>query len=492
MDSRRLASVVDFLLESRDDYRPHQVVVARHGRRVLDVALYPFPSGVRHDLASVGKVITGTLIGIAIDKGFIASAEEKVLGFFPDLEIANRDARKEALTIADLLAQRSGIDYGPDGAGCAAVMSSSNPVQATLDRPMLLEPGAMFEYCSANTHLAAAVLARATGVTPLELADRYLFGPLRIKGVVWETDPQGINVGSGGQILLPLDLAKLGELYLRGGVWEGQQVVSKAWVGRATSPVPGAFPPSWPVDSQVGFHWVIYPDHYEAGGSGGQNVFVSPEHDLVLVVLAGGGQPYHGCQYPNVLASQVYPRVCRAILADSPLPANPSGVAALAARVATAAEPAQGPPSPVPPLPATAGTISGKRFVLEENPLALDAFTLSFPGGSEATIEIEGEEKVTLKVGLEWIGISYLALSRVHPRKARLRPPKGWRRASGVVCGHHAAGPERPFRRVGALQAPRGAALPCPAGLPDRATPRSQEILERAPPVRPPQCQRER
>lgn len=402
MDSRGLANaVVGFLLENRDDYRPHQVIVVRHGHRVLDVTFYPFPSGVRHDLASVGKTITGTLIGIAIDKGFIASAEERVLSFFPDRQVANRDARKEAMTIADLLAQRSGIDYDEDGSGCADAEGSPDPVQATLDLPMRYDPGAVFEYCSANTHLAAAVLANATGMTPLELADRYLFRPLRIRDVIWETDPQGVNIGSGGQILLPLDLAKLGELYLRRGVWEGQRIVSGEWVERATSPVPGAFPPSWPADSKVGFHWVIYPDHVEAGGSGGQNVFVSQVHDLVLVVLAGGGQPYHGCQYPAVLASQVYARVLSTIRSEQPLPPNPSAVAALATRVATAARPNQGSPSPVPPMPAMARVISGKRFVLEGNPIALSAFTLSFPGGSEATLVVEGEQTVTLQVGLD-------------------------------------------------------------------------------------------
>lgn len=402
MDSRGLANaVVGFLLESRDDYRPHEVIVVRHGRRVLDVVFYPFPSGVRHDLASVGKMITGTLVGIAIDKGFIASAEEKVLSFFPDLQVANRDARKEAMTIADLLAQRSGIDYNEDGSGCAAAQGSPDPVQATLDRPMRYEPGAMFEYCSANTHVAAAVLAKATGMTPLEFANQQLFGPLRITDVIWETDPQGINDGSGGQVLLPLDLAKLGQLYLDEGAWKGHQVVSREWVHRATSPVPGAFPPSWPADSQVGFHWVVYPDHVEAGGSGGQNVFVSPAHDLVLVVLAGGGQPYHGCQYPAVLASQVYARVLSTIRSEPPIPPNPSAVVALAAQVATAARPNQGSPGTVPPMPAMARAISGRRFVLESNPVALNAFTLSFPGGSEATLVVEGEQTVTLQVGLD-------------------------------------------------------------------------------------------
>jgi CubicO group peptidase (beta-lactamase class C family) len=405
MDSFTLAAAVAFLTQCRLDYRPHQVVVVRHGRRVLDVALYPFSQGLRHDIASVGKMVTGTLIGIAIDRGFIASVDEPVLGFFPDRQIANRDARKEALTIAHLLAQRSGLYHGDDGSHTLediAMEASPDWVQWILDRPMAEEPGGTWYYSNANLHLAAAVLAKATGMSPLAFARQYLFGPLHIADVAWETDPQGINIGSGGQQLLPLDLAKIGQLHLDWGLWDGKRVVSREWVARATSPTPGPHPAGWPPEYSVGYHWVVAPDHWEAGGSGGQTVMFYPTEDLVLVVVAGGGTPYSGCSNPVALAAPLYDGYIKpAIRSSAALAPDPAGVAALAARVAAAAVSYEGLPRPVPALGATARAISGKRFVLEPNPLEIQWFSLTFPGGPEASLAIAGEQGVTFRIGLD-------------------------------------------------------------------------------------------
>ena len=405
MDSYRLAEAVAFLTAHRLDYRPHQVIVVRHGRRVLDVALYPFERGLRHDIASVGKMVTGTLIGIAVDKGFIASADEPVLSFFPDRPIANRDARKEAMTIAHLLAQRSGIYHGDDGshsAEDAEMYASPDWVQWVLDRPMAEPPGGTWYYSSANLHLAAGVLSQATGFSPLEFARRYLFAPLHIADVAWEADPQGVNNGAGGQQLRPLDLAKIGQLYLDGGEWRGRQVLSSEWVARSTSPAPGPHPAGWPPESSVGFHWVIENNYRGAGGSGGQTVELYPDDDLVLVVVAGGGTPYAGCSNPVALSAPLFSQYIRpAIVSDSALPPDPAGVEALAAEVAAAAVSYEGPPHPVPALPATALAVSGRQFVLEPNPLQISSFSLSFPGGSEATLQVSGEEEVTFRIGLD-------------------------------------------------------------------------------------------
>ncbi len=405
MDSELLADAVAYLTRHRLDYRPHQVIVARHGRRVLDVTLYPFSQGLRHDIASVGKMVTGTLIGIAIDRGFIASADEPVLSFFPDRQIANRDARKEAMTIAHLLAQRSGIYHGTDGSHSEEdylMESSPDWVQFVLDRPMAEAPGGTWYYSNANLHLAAGVLTAATGMSPLEFARRYLFDPLWIRDVRWEADPQGVNLGYGAQELRPLDLAKITQLYLNGGRCGGRQVLSQAWITRSTSPSPGPHPAGWPAEFSVGFHWVLADDYREAGGSGGQVTLFFPDEDLLLVVVAGGGTPYAGCSNPVALAAPLYSRyILPAVLSSSALPANPSGVARLAGMAAAAGVSYEGPPQPVPPLPAIASVISGERFVLEPNLLEIQSFTLTFGAPDEATLSIVGEEEVTFRIGLD-------------------------------------------------------------------------------------------
>jgi len=407
MDSGLLADGVDYLTRHRLDYRPHQVIVARHGRRVLDVTLYPFSQGLRHDIASVGKMVTGTLIGIAIDRGFIASADEPVLSFFPDRQIANRDARKEAMTIAHLLAQRSGIYHGSDGSHTEEdrlMESSPDWVQFVLDRPMAEAPGGTWYYSNANLHLAAGVLAEATGMTPLEFAQRYLFHPLLIRDVRWEADPQGVNLGYGALQLKPFDLAKIAQVYLTGGECESRRILSQNWVTRSTSPFPGPPPPGWPPEFSVGFHWVVADDYREAGGSGGQAVLLYPDEDVLIVVVAGGGTPYAGCSNPVALAAPLASQyIVPAVQSSSTLPPNPSGVARLAAMVEAAGASYEGPPQPVPPPPAVASTISGRCFVLESNPLEIQSFTLTFGAADEATLHIVGEEEVTFLIGLDGV-----------------------------------------------------------------------------------------
>ncbi len=407
MDSELLADAVAHLTRHRLDYRPHQVIVARHGRRVLDVSLYPFSQGLRHDIASVGKMVTGTLIGIAIDRGFIASADEPVLSFFPDRQIANRDARKEAMTIAHLLAQRSGIYHGSDGSHAEEdflMESSPDWVQFVLDRPMAEAPGGTWYYSNANLHLAAGVLAEATGMSPLDFARRYLFDPLWIGDVRWEADPQGVNLGYGAQEFRPLDLAKIAQLYLNGGWCGSRQLLSQAWVARSTSPSPGPPPAGWPPEFSVGFHWVLADDYREAGGSGGQVALLFPDEDLMIVVVAGGGIPYAGCSNPVALAAPLASQyILPAVRSSSALPANPSGVARLAGMVEAAGVSYEGQPQSVPPLPAIASVISGERFVLEPNLLEIQSFSLTFGEPAEATLNIVGEEEVTFLIGLDGV-----------------------------------------------------------------------------------------
>ncbi len=406
MDSQVLADMVEDLFDSRQDFRPNRVIIFRHGATVLDITFHPFARGVRHSLASIGKLVTGTLIGIAIDRGFIGSVDDPVLSYFPDREIANRDSRKEAMTIAHLLEQRSGIYHGDDGTTHAedeAMQASPDWVQWMLDQPMSSEPGEVYYYSNANAHLAAGVLAQATGKTPLQFARQYLFGPLRISDVFWEADPQGVNRGNAGQQLLPMDIAKLGFLYLSGGDWRGTQVVSADWVELALTPHPGSPPPGWPPEMSTGFHWAINSrlGIFDAAGSGGQIIRLEPDNDLMLIVVAGGGPGYNGCSWNGRFVEDwLEPYVSQAILSSSPLAANPQGVDRLASLVASAS--LAGSPEPVPPLPAIANTISGQRFVMEANPI-LEWFSLSFPGGSEALLEHQGTDTgyVAVRVGLD-------------------------------------------------------------------------------------------
>ena len=402
MDSEALADMIEALLASREDYRPHEVLVVRNGQMVLDVAFYPFSQGLRHSIASIGKMVTATLIGIAIDEGFIASVDEPVLGFFPDRVIANRDARKEAITIAHLLAHRSGIDY--QGEQYAEMLASPDWLQWILDLPMVSDPGGEYSYSNANYHLAAWVLVQATGMTPLDFARRHLFWPLSSANPIWDVDPQGIHWGFGGQLLLPSDLAKLGVAYLNGGDWHGRQVVSSEWATQATAGYPGPLPAGWPPEVSMGFGWSNNSELNMLGtaGSGGQYMRILVDDEVVVVSVAGGGVAYGSCGRNGALIYDILNDYLRsAVVSSSPLAPNPQGAARLAAVVESASQPFDGPPQPVPPLPSMASTISGVTFEFDADHVPLYSLTLSFPGGDEAMLEIHSSEVLNLRVGLD-------------------------------------------------------------------------------------------
>ncbi len=168
-------------------------------------------------MSSATKSITGTLIGIAIDKGLIDSVDHKLLDFFPDRTFANVDTQKQSITLRHVLSMSSGLDWPHNGLNEylePGMEASKDWVQFVLDRPMAAAPGSVFVYNSGGSHLLSAVIQKATGMSALDFAQKHLFAPLGITNVTWATDPQGINFGAANLAMSPRDMAKLGYLYL--------------------------------------------------------------------------------------------------------------------------------------------------------------------------------------------------------------------------------------------------------------------------------------
>ncbi|MBP8293264.1 MAG: serine hydrolase, partial [Caldilineaceae bacterium] len=209
----------------------HSLLVIRNGQVLADATFYPYDGKTVHEVASVTKSIMTTLIGIAADQGTL-SLDDPMLSFFPDHTVANRDARKEPITVRHLASMSSGLDCTAEGDEQTLKEMRVSPdwVQFALDRPVRWEPGEHFVYCSPAIHLLSPILEQATGMSALDFARRNLFEPLGIEEVVWLTDPQGFNRGSEGIYLHPRDMAKLGYLWLNGGAWDGKQIVSRQWM----------------------------------------------------------------------------------------------------------------------------------------------------------------------------------------------------------------------------------------------------------------------
>jgi CubicO group peptidase (beta-lactamase class C family) len=423
MDSEKLASMFE-AIEKRD-LNIHSVLVARSGYLVAEAYFYPFQPGMKHDLRSVTKSVTSALVGIALEQGHVASVDQPVLSFFPDAAVAvgdlpaAGDTHKEAVKLEQLLTMSSGLDWADDRQ-MGPMVGSPDWVQFVLERPMAGEPGARFNYNSGNTHLLSAIIQRTAGMSTLEFAQRYLFGPLGIDDadVYWESDPKGVSIGGWGLWLAPRDLAKIGALYLNDGRWEGQQVVPAGWVRDSVERRIQVQDPLEPWDLHLGYGWWLHDleataahgqgmsaahgqgahaasgiDAYAAHGQGGQFLFVVPDLDLV-VVFCSGLAASEFVQPELLLRDYIHP----AASSHKPLPTNPKGVALLEARIQAVEKPE---PQPVPPLPPIARDLSGKTYRLEANLSDLRDFSLEFLE-TEALLKVNlGGSRATWSVGLD-------------------------------------------------------------------------------------------
>ncbi len=284
MDSSVLEEVYTHVRNSGASIR--SLLVVRYGYLVSEEYFIPMLYDVNdtHILYSVTKSVVSSLIGIAIDHGFIDNTNQLLLDFFPDRTIANLSAWKEAITLEDVLQMRSGFEWNEDNYyeynDFFAMRDSEDWAQYVLDRPMAHEPSSSFYYNSGNSHLLATIINVTTGMTPLAFADQYLFGPLGITTRLWLTDPQGVNFGGSSLALRPRDMAKFGLLFLNNGTWDSQQVVSSDWVYSS------CHGPSTPYSGiSYGYQWWLDDTHewYSARGYNGQFIYVIPEYDIVVV-----------------------------------------------------------------------------------------------------------------------------------------------------------------------------------------------------------------
>lgn len=370
IDSDALADIVERI--DRENLPIDSLLMARNGSVVLDAYFFPYLGDRTHDVASVTKSITSTLIGIAIDEGLLR-VDQPIASLFPEL-----DASKQDIELLHLLSMSSGLacGYAPGEQELFEMIGSENFVDYALELPVQIAPGTGFAYCSPGSHLLSAMITEVTGKSALEFAQDRLFRPLGITESTWPTDPQGVSRGWGDLQLHPRDMAKVGQLFLDGGRWSGTEIVSEEWVAQATETV-------ITVDADgtgYGYQWWILPAPFdglfEAQGRGGQAIVVWPENELV-VVFTGRGVDVRG---------DIAPLLVAALQPNAPLKPNPEGNARLDAATAQALEPPA--PHSVPNLPALADTMSGKLYRLDDNPFDTRCVSLRFDSKSEVSFAL--------------------------------------------------------------------------------------------------------
>jgi CubicO group peptidase (beta-lactamase class C family) len=373
IDSQLLAAAVDQAIEKH--LGVHSLLVIRHGYAVVDAAFYPYDGATPHDLASVTKTVTSVLTGIAVAQKLLR-LDQPLLPLFPKESPADADARKQKITVGDLLRMESGLDcgYTPGERELEQMKRSSNWVQFALSLPMKYDPATHSAYCSPGYHLLGSAIGAAAHVSEAEFGEKYLFHPLGIRGVVWAVDPQARNHGWGDSHFLPQDVAKIGYLYLHGGNWDGAQIVPADWVAMATAAPTGVRGDK----GGMGYEWNVTngPNGRQYGGTGrgGQSLIVWPDLDMIVVSMAGGN------------AGQIAQLVRQAVASDRALPPNPLADAHLNERVEYASKPPAA--SATPPLPSIAASISGAVYDFPVNSSRLDSLALTFGKNGEARVDL--------------------------------------------------------------------------------------------------------
>jgi CubicO group peptidase (beta-lactamase class C family) len=306
LDPRPLAALVEKILAAdpaENSLNIQSLLIARHGKLVLEQYFYGFSSDRPHDMRSASKTLASVLVGIARDQGAKIGAGDPALSFFPQYQsIANMDDRKRNIRLGDLMNMASGLCDDRDPKTNEDAMQEQTEqldwYKYALDLPMRRDPGGKDAvYCSSNLNLVGGAVYHATGRWLPDFFDEFVAQPLQFRSFYMNLQPTGEGYMGGGFYLYPRDQLKIGQVYLAGGVWNGKRVLGRQWVNESlqerTSFVSmGNFDP--PIHG-YGYGWhtralksgnKTYRDYY-MGGNGGQNVIILPELDMV-VVFSGG------------------------------------------------------------------------------------------------------------------------------------------------------------------------------------------------------------
>jgi CubicO group peptidase (beta-lactamase class C family) len=292
------------------------VIIARNGKLVVE-EYFPRTEGDRREQAirraapvemtSATKSVTSILIGIAIDKGLIRVVDERLSTFFPEYADVFRDPAKAKLRLKDLLTMTAGLawdewtrPYTDPKNDHVAMIRSDDPIRYVLERPVVAAPGEAFAYNSGLSIVLGQVLFKTSGLRADKFAERHLFEPLGITDFYCSKWPDEIVQTGGGLFLRPRDMAKLGQLFLDGGRYNGKQIVSEAWVKESTtSHVDAAKIIPAARASGYGYQWWLGSfriggrdvPSYSARGRGGQFILVLPEQKTVVVFTSPPDNP---------------------------------------------------------------------------------------------------------------------------------------------------------------------------------------------------------
>lgn len=316
-----ILQTLDQKIQSQDYKQMTSILVIQNQELVWEKYYNQGREDYLNDTRSATKTVTSLLVGAAIDQGKIPDVQAKAFSFFPDKKpIKNPDPRKLEVTVQDLLTMSSLLECNDDNPYSRGneerMYIIEDWVQFVLDLPIKgyapwetkpeeSEYGRSFAYCTAGSFLLGAIVEKVTGQNLGEFADQVLHEPLGIQPPEWPVSPLGVYQGGGGARYRSRDLAKLGQLALNGGRWNGQEVLSKRWIKESTEAHVQARQ-----DVTYGYQWWRFTfdldgkktTHWAMSGNGGNYIFVFPEKKLVTVITSRA----YGTSYMHRQSQEIY------------------------------------------------------------------------------------------------------------------------------------------------------------------------------------------
>ena len=257
------------------------LLVVKDGEVVVEEYFKGKTKDDHYHLRSITKNFTSALTGIAIHEGLLDSLDMSITSHFSEL-----DPSKDAVTVRHLLNMSSGLQWDETNEVIPLIEHQIQvPVTNYLSRSMVDAPGSTFNYSSVSPHVVAAMISERTNSTLKAYAQSKLLESLAIDDIKWEKDPQGNEWGGFGLQLLPEDLVKFGQVYLNGGVWEGEQIVPASWIQISQSSqiaLPGGntgYSLQWYVTDNIKYKV------YYGQGFGGQGLLLIPEKSMMIISL---------------------------------------------------------------------------------------------------------------------------------------------------------------------------------------------------------------
>lgn len=333
LDGERLCGIAARLAASNANV--HGVVIARRGTLIFEQYFpgYDEPWGMgggrhefdaqsKHDMRSVSKSVVSLLVGIAIDRGLIKGADEPVVKFFPDYA-AVKSPGWENITLRHLLTMSSGMRWDENRAWKDPqndephLGSEADPFRYILSKPVAAPPDSMWVYNGGGTDLLGNIVERVSGKSLDAFAREALFTPLGITDWEWMKYRNEHIASAVGLRLRPRDAAKIGQLVLNNGAWNGKQIVPGKWIEQSVTPrfqAIGYFGGLFYYGQQWWMGRTLSGDRdvkwIAAMGLGGQRIFVVPEFDLVVMTTAGlYGSGLQGQAAIDILANLIIPSI---------------------------------------------------------------------------------------------------------------------------------------------------------------------------------------